>query len=495
VSTALTLTHILLFGLYAFMVLAHTWLQERVRRRNTPVRADHDKERLPHIWERPPRVDVVVPIYNEQPDVLAACLASLDRQDYNGEIRFLVVDDGSSNFASLVPTYRHYARQPNWSILRWPDSGNRGKRLAQQAAIYGSRGDGTLLQLDLDGLTRSVTWEKSKADLIVMVDSDTVVRPDGVSWILTPFLDDEVAAVTGDVAVLNHAVNRLTRLIGVRYGLLFRHERAAQSRHGLVYCCAGPFSAYRLQDLDRDWPDYVGQRFGGKPCTYGDDLQLTHLVLRRGRRSIYQPKARASTIVPTTLKAYVRQQWRWNRSFYRQFRWIVPLLRANRNPYQVFDLVARTAPSLLLAVAFAIAMLDMARLGIGSFPVALATVGGMLLTGFSSVLWQTRNPGFALLYGMIYVGLLLPIRLWALCTLRDDRWGTRALVERAFARRHSQTVSGELPTTSVGLGGPSEQSGSSPVPDLVTLFFEQGSRPIQFVDGFAAAATEQQHLG
>jgi N-acetylglucosaminyltransferase len=498
VSRALTLTHILLLGSYAFVVLAHAGMQEFLRRRNTPVEVDNG-QRLPDIWERPPNVDVVIPAYNEQPDVLAACLESLDQQDYRGEIRFVVVDDGSSNIESLLPVYRQYAQRPNWNILHWREPGNRGKRLAQEAAIYGGRDDKALLQLDLDGIERAVEWEKSKADFIVTVDSDTVVEPDGVRWILTPFRDQRVDAATGDVGVLNHTTNRLTELIKQRYVLLCEHERAAQSHYGLVYCCAGPFSAYRLNGLDGDWPDYVGQRFMGKPCTYGDDLQLTHLVLRRGRRSIYQPKAKASTIVPTTLKGYVWQQWRWNRSAYRQFRWIGSLLGANRNPYQVFDLVARTAPSLLLAAAFAVAVFDMARLGIESFPVAFATVGGMLLTGFLSVLWQLRNPGFALLYGMIYVVLLIPTRLWALCTLRDPRWGTRALVERTFARRlarrHSPTVSIELPTTSVALGGPSEQSGSSPVTDLVAFLLEQGSRPAQFVDGFAAAATEQQHLG
>ena len=478
-STALTLTHILLFGLYALLVVVHTWLQERARGGNTPILVDHDQARLPHIWERPPPVDVVIPTYNEQPDVLAECLASLDRQDYQGDIRFLVVDDGSSNLESLLPIYNQYAAKPNWRILRWRDAGNRGKRLAQQAAIYGSPDDRTLLTIDLDSLTRSVAWEKSKADLIVMVDSDTVVRPDGVSWIVTPFLDDRVAAVTGDVAVLNHAVNRLTRLISDRYGLLFRHERAAQSsRDGLVYCCAGPFSAYRLEDLDRDWPDYVGQRFWGKPCTYGDDLQLTHLALRRGRRSIYQPSARASTIVPMTLSAYARQQWRWNRSSYRQFRWIAPVLRANRNAYQVLDLVARTAPSLLLAAAFTVTLVGVAWLGVDPLPVALATVGGMLLTGFAAVLTQTRKLDFALLYGVLYVGLLIPTRLWALGTVFNGNWGTR-----------------RQPATSLGLGGPSEQPGSPPVADLVALLLEQGSRSVQFVDGFATAATEQQHLG
>jgi protein-S-isoprenylcysteine O-methyltransferase Ste14 len=42
---------------------------------------------------------------------------------------------------------------------------------------------------------------------------------------------------------------------------------------------------------------------------------------------------------------------------------------------------------------------------------------------------QTRASGrrFAAGYGMIFVGLLLPARLWAVCTLFQNHWGTRDL--------------------------------------------------------------------
>jgi hyaluronan synthase len=433
VSTALTLTRTLLLGSYAAIVLAHTGLQERYRRRNNPVPAGDGEKRLPDVRERPPRVDVVVPTYNEAPGVLQACLESLDEQDFKGDIRFLVIDDGSSNIEALLPVYRDYAKRPNWNVLRWRQPGNKGKRLAQDAAIYGRRDDNTLTKLDLDGGEWPVAWEESKADFILMVDSDTVVERDGVSWILTPFRDKGVAAVTGDVTIRNHATNRLTRLIDDRYRLLFKHERAAQSRFGMVFCCAGPFSAYRLADLNEAWKDYLGQTFGKRPCTFGDDLQLTNLMLKRGRRSIYQSAAKAATTAPTTLKGYVRQQWRWNRSFYRQFRWIVPVVKKNRNAYQVFDLVARTAPPLLLATGFAMALPDMVRPALSNLADDLMTIGGMGLTGFSAVLWQTGKPSFALLYGLLYVVLLLPTRIWALLTLRDGRWGTRAQVEKAAA--------------------------------------------------------------
>jgi cellulose synthase/poly-beta-1,6-N-acetylglucosamine synthase-like glycosyltransferase len=423
VSTALALTPALFLGPYVSTVLLHSGLQQHFRKKNIPAALQVGTKLPSHSLDQPPSVDVVIPTYNEDPDVLEACFDSLARQRYEGEMRFLVVDDGSSNIDALLPVYRRYQEKPNWNILLWRIPKNLGKRQAQNVAIYGDPCD-TVRTLEEEAGRRE-RWAGSKAEFILMVDSDTVIEPDGVSSILTPFLDETVAAVTGDVAILNRTTNRLTELVDERYRLLFHHERAAQSHFGLVFCCAGPFSAYRLRYLDEVWERYLETKFGKSVCTFGDDLQLTNLMLERGHKSIFQPAAKASTTAPTTLPAYLRQQWRWNRSFYRQFRWILPVLRRNRNAYQVFDLFARTAPPLLLAATVAMTLLDLVMIGTVRLAEDLMTVGGMLLTGFAAVLWQTRKPSFALLYGLVYLVLLVPTRLWALCTLRDSRWGTR----------------------------------------------------------------------
>ena len=44
-----------------------------------------------------PNVEVIVPGFNEERVLLAACLRSLCQQDYGGEVRVWVVDDGSDN--------------------------------------------------------------------------------------------------------------------------------------------------------------------------------------------------------------------------------------------------------------------------------------------------------------------------------------------------------------------------------------------------------------
>jgi hyaluronan synthase len=45
--------------------------------------------------------------------------------------------------------------------------------------------------------------------------------------------------------------------------------------------------------------------------------------------------------------------------------------------------------------------------------------------------WGARIAGVLLapLYGMIHITLLLPLRLYALATLTDNKWGTRNKVE------------------------------------------------------------------
>jgi hyaluronan synthase len=91
-----------------------------------------------------------------------------------------------------------------------------------------------------------------------------------------------------------------------------------------VFCCAGPFSAYRRAALDEVLPRYLGQRFCGRRRVFGDDLKLTNLVLGAGYDSVFEPAAMAATDVPTTLRRFVRQQLRWNRSFYRELPQISP---------------------------------------------------------------------------------------------------------------------------------------------------------------------------
>ncbi len=382
-------------SLYLALALAYSRLQRRFadpRRAATPATGGSP---------RPPSVDVIVPCYNEEPALLAACLRSLRGQDYQGELAVWVVDDGSGNRADLLPVLEAEADRA-WRVVLL--DGNRGKREAQAAALREGRGE-----------------------LVVTIDSDTSVAPDGIRRIVAPLGDPRVGAVTGDLRPSNATASWLARLIEVRYRLLFERERAAQGAFGAVLCCAGPFSAYRRRAMEQVWPDYIGQRFWGGRRVFGDDLKLTNLVLAAGHRSVYEPTARAATNVPATLRGFVRQQLRWNRSFYRELPQMLRLL-PGRGGYLALDLAARTLLPPLLAAGLAIAATDVLRA-----PARLpADAGALALMALASVDLgpsPARPAGrrFDLLYGLVFVGLLLPARLWAACTLFHNGWGTRKL--------------------------------------------------------------------
>ena len=367
------------------------------RRYADPRRGPGPATHAPASWR--PGVDVIVPCYNEEPSLLAACLQSLRRQDYPGRVRVWVVDDGSDNRPALLPVLRSVA-EPSWSVVLLDH--NQGKREAQAAALW-----------------------KGSGEVLLTVDSDTTIEPDGIRRIVAPLLDPTVGAVTGDLRAANPDGSWLTRLIDVRYHLMFRRERAAQGRFGAVFCCAGPFSAYRRSAVQSVWPQYIGPRGRGRRRVFGDDLELTNLVLAAGWRSVYEPSARASTSVPARLGRFVRQQVRWNRSFYRELPRMLRLL-PGRSPYLALALAARTLLPVLLAAGLAAPAAD-AVLAPGRLPLdagALALMG-LASLGLAPPLGAADGRRFAALYGLLFVVFLLPTRLWAVCTLLQNHWGTR----------------------------------------------------------------------
>jgi N-acetylglucosaminyltransferase len=378
-------------------------------------------------------VDVIVPCYNEKPAVLAACCAALERQreHYRGPLHVWLVDDGSQDMTGLEPVYRGYEALPGWTVIRL--AGNRGKRRAQDSA-----------------------FQRCTGDYVVTVDSDTTLAAKCVARLVTAMeRNPQAGAISGHVTARNAGVNLFTALIDRRYRFLFRQERAAQSWHKTVTCCSGPVSIYRRRVLDRIWSNYVDDRFLGRLRQFGDDLKLSLLVLEQTYDSLYWPSAKALTIVPETLRGYARQQVRWNKSFYRELPRAYRALRAHlRCPrflelgrvrylgprrarylgwsgahrYVRFELAARALvpllPPLLLGAS---AWSALTGGGIRWLPLLLM-VAVVLLHALVIGL-QSRSWTFPVLYGPLHLAVLTLVRLRALATLTDSRWGTRGATD------------------------------------------------------------------
>jgi hyaluronan synthase len=365
-----------------YAVVLATWLGLRLffSRRNPPP---------PMAWWFGTRAGVI-PTYNEDPAVLAACVASLRHQ----VDELWVVDDGSAVPAQVFPNTRHVRFDVNM-----------GKRSALAHVI-----------------------KRTTAEVIVTVDSDTVVEERAVRTLVSAFSDRRVHAATGLVRATNSQHNLLTRLIDLRYAAAFLGERAAYSAFGSVLCCCGSLAAYRVATVLPYMHDLTHQRLLGRRVAGGDDRRMTNYALLSGRAVLVEG-AKATTLVPERLSHFLRQQTRWSRSFLRETLWALAHLRGRARALAAIELGVQVA----LTAGVVVGVLRLAG-GLPLWTYLLWTGIAALARMSPAMRVSGKRPPLLLapLYGLLHIILLMPLRVWAFATVRDGSWLTRDQIEVAL---------------------------------------------------------------
>ncbi len=387
-------------GFYGFLVLLYTSMQMFFAHLNSK-KQDAFKLSTGGL-ESDSSVTVIIPCYNEDPNLLESCLKSIVNQKIQGKLNTIVIDDGSKNIKELLPVLNKYKKLPNFDVFIFEK--NKGKRMAQK-----------------------VGFDKATGDIIVTIDSDTVIDPiNGINNIIKQFRNPKVGAATGDVKVLNKNENFLTKLIFYRYWIAFNQERAAQSNFSAVMCCSGPFSAYRASIIKKIKEQYVTQTFLGHVSTYGDDRHLTNLVLQDGHSVRFEKNAIAYTHVPNNIKGYIKQQIRWNKSFYRELLWTLRNV-PTKHFYMIYDMLMQLVLPYMSLITMAaiiyIALFINAKVSLFYMLALFLISTARLFYG----IYRTGDLGFLLFttYSFIHVVFLMPSRLYALLTLKENGWSTR----------------------------------------------------------------------
>jgi len=362
------------------------------------------------------KVAGIITCRNEDPSAFARCLSSL-LNSTRLPTALTVIDDGSTSSACyriarrLAPAF--LAAGVDYEIIVFPD--NLGKRAGLAA-----------------GFRR--TWD---ADVYLCVDSDTILHPEAIANALRPFRHRRVQATTGAVFAANRRCNLLTRLVDLRYCYAFLGERAAYSVLGSVLCACGSLALYRGPTVRKYLDDFMDQRFLGRQCTYGDDRRLTYYCLREGR-VLLAPDAVAWTLVPTTLRHFLRQQLRWSKSFFRESLWMIVTVPPWRVCWWLTLIEIGTWSGFTSALIYAVALRPAltGHFAVLSYFISIlilsyARSGHYLEADHPDLGWAGRLATLAIapLYGVIHMTLLLPLRVIALLTLRDTGWGSRNTVE------------------------------------------------------------------
>lgn len=341
-------------------------------------------------------ISVIVPFYNEKPELLRKCLHSL--LNANGNTQIIVVDDGSPDKTCAALVRKVFSDK----IIFVRYELNKGKRHAQ--------GEG---------------FRQATGEIIVTVDSDTIVEPDALIKICEPILSDKkVGATTGNVKVLNKNKNTLTQMIAARYWNAFNIERKSLSAFGIVTCCSGVLSAYRRNLFEKLLPNYLHQKFLGVECTYGDDRHLTNLVLERKFKVLYVEDAVCYTEAPVTYRQFLKQQIRWKKSFLRES--VITLRFAFKHsfllPFEV--LLNLILPFWSLAIRLSLlATMILVPSTIPFFIVSILTVA--IIRNFFLFFEDKKLALYSIPYAFVHELVLFWLYFYALFTLRERGWGTR----------------------------------------------------------------------
>jgi cellulose synthase/poly-beta-1,6-N-acetylglucosamine synthase-like glycosyltransferase/peptidoglycan/xylan/chitin deacetylase (PgdA/CDA1 family) len=218
-----------------------------------------------------PSVAVIVPAYNEAVGIERA-VRSLT-QTYP-DLEVVVVDDGSTDgTGDLVEALG----LPSVRLIR---RANGGKAAALTTGILAT-----------------------EAEIVVMVDGDTIFEHDTVTNLVQPLADPTVGAVSGNTKVGNRG-GLLARWQHIEYVMGFNLDRRMYEVLQCTPTVPGAIGAFRRGVLIE-----VG---GVSGDTLAEDTDLTLSIGRHGHRVVYTEYARAWTEAPSTFGGLWRQRYRWS---------------------------------------------------------------------------------------------------------------------------------------------------------------------------------------
>ena len=234
-----------------------------------------------NLFKEYPTVTVIAPGKNEGKH-LPALIESIKRQSYK-KIEIIIVDDGSDD--DTIEILRALKKQ---GLI---DNYFRNQRRGGKASAA------------------NLSLRYSSGKYVVHLDADTHLRDDAIENVIFPFyLQENVGAVGGDIRVKNIDYNLLTRLQAIEYIKTISIGRIVNTVLRILRIISGAFGAFRKDILLRIKGWDVG------PGLDGD------IVMRMRKLKfvvLHEPTAIAYTSVPTSIKALIKQRYRWSRSLIR----------------------------------------------------------------------------------------------------------------------------------------------------------------------------------
>jgi poly-beta-1,6-N-acetyl-D-glucosamine synthase len=209
-----------------------------------------------------------------------------------------------------------------------------------------------------------------EAPIVVTVDADTFLQRDALTYLVARVLSEpqgqHVCACAGALVVENPHASFLARMQSWDYRLAINGVKRTQAAYNSALVAQGAFSAYWTEDL---------RAVGGWPDAIGEDIVLTWTLLSTRGIVQYEPLAVSFTVVPTRLRALLRQRSRWGRGMFEGLRANPP----HRQP--------RVLAKILAGIDYLVPLLDVGVVFFWVPGVVLLLLGYPLIVGWWSMLF------------------------------------------------------------------------------------------------------------
>lgn len=352
-----------------------------------------------------PKISFVIPCMNEENEIqntIRTCYAS----KYPRQLLEVIVINDASTDSSQLRIFEMKNLYPDLHIIDWSE--NRGKR---------------------HGMAEG--FRRASGDIVIQLDSDSRIEPRDVPRLVELFKNPRIGAVSFHTDPANADLNFMTKLQAAYYFLSFRILKAAESTFRIVFCCSGCASAYRRSVVMPVLSEWLGETFLGKPVTWGDDRALTNRVIKAGYETMYSDRVRAYTLVPTTLRQFLKQQIRWKKG------WFVNSLFAarfivRRDPFVAFTYFFPLVIVTILAPFMATRAFIYTPIVHGISSTVFYVVGVLAIAGLITIVYRfysrhNKYWPFVLAWALFNMLILSYLLFVALATIQNRGWGTRSV--------------------------------------------------------------------
>ncbi|AOT69674.1 glycosyltransferase family 2 protein [Geosporobacter ferrireducens] len=235
-------------------------------------------------------VTILVACYNEEMSI-ESTLGYIAMQDYEGELKVIVIDNNSTDNTSIVAEESGKKLGINLTVLHEPKP---GKNNALNSAL-----------------------NYVDTELLITLDADTLLHKSAIRYIVGRLFSSpsDVCAVAGTVLVRNSRGKFLARVQEWDYFLGIASIKRLQGMFQGTLVAQGAFSLYRTEAIRKinGWPDAIGE-----------DIVLTWNLLSNNWKVYFEPLAVAFTDVPESLNHFFRQRSRWARGMVEALKVVKP---------------------------------------------------------------------------------------------------------------------------------------------------------------------------